>query len=104
MCPRGRSKRLTGVVGRVPRVWGHDAVMGALLLEAMRDERPLLELGMAVSCEEVAHLIGGLHRSGAARLGGGVVPLGERVEFIFEHWVERHRQRGEAVTRAVPVD
>ena len=30
--------------------------------------------------------------------------LADRVECIFEHWIERHARRGEAVTRAVPVD
>src|SRR5438132_7573996 len=31
--------------GRVPRVWGHDPQLGALLLEAIPNETPLAELG-----------------------------------------------------------
>ena len=90
--------------GRVPLVWGHDAPLGALLLEAIPSETPLSELGRAVALDEVADLIGGLHRCGAPVAADGVESLAARVEFIFEHWIERHRRRGEAVTRAVPVD
>jgi streptomycin 6-kinase len=90
--------------GRVPLVWGHDASLGALLLEAIPSETPLSELGRAVALDEVANLIGGLHRSGAPVVADGVESLAARVEFIFEHWIERHRRRGEAVTGAVPVD
>jgi hypothetical protein len=32
------------------------------------------------------------------------VSLAERVEFMFEHWVQRHGQRGAVVTRAVAID
>jgi streptomycin 6-kinase len=85
-------------------VWGYDAALGALLLEAIPSETPLSELGTAVELDEVASLIGGLHRSGAPVVADGVVSLAERVEFIFEHWVERHGRRGDQVTRAVPVD
>src|SRR5215218_5816252 len=88
--------------GRVPLVWGYDAAVSALLLEAIPDEVPLVELGRAVASNELANLIGGLHRSGAPVVGGGVVSLAERVDLIFEHWVERHASRGEVVTRAVP--
>jgi streptomycin 6-kinase len=90
--------------GRVPLVWGYDAASGTLLLEAVPGEIPLSELGMAVELDKVANLIGGLHRSGAPVVANGVVSLAERVEFIFEHWVERHARRGEMVTRAVPVE
>jgi streptomycin 6-kinase len=93
--------------GRVPLVWGYDATLGALLLEAIPSETPLSELselGMAVELDAVANLIGGLHRSGAPVVANGVVSLAERVEFIFEHWVQRHGRRGEVVTRAVPVE
>jgi streptomycin 6-kinase len=90
--------------GRVPLVWGHDAALGALLLEAIPSETPLSELGRAVALDEVANLIGALHRSGAPVVGDGVVPLAARVEFIFQHWIARHGRRGEVVTRAVPVD
>jgi streptomycin 6-kinase len=78
--------------------------LGALLLEAIPSETPLLELGIAVELDDVASLIGALHRSGAAVVADGVASLAERVEFIFEHWVERHGRRGEVVTRAVAVD
>jgi streptomycin 6-kinase len=90
--------------GRVPLVWGHDAAVGALLLEAVPGEVPLSEPGPAVELDEIADLIGGLHRSGEPVVANGVRPLAERIEFIFEHWIERHGRRGEAVTRAVPVE
>jgi streptomycin 6-kinase len=90
--------------GRVPQVWGYDAAVSALLLEAIPNETPLWELGTAVEPGEVAGLIGELHRSGTPVLGTGVAPLAERIEFIFEHWIGRHGTRGEAVTRAVPVE
>jgi streptomycin 6-kinase len=90
--------------GQVPLVWGYDAALGALLLEAIPSEIPLSELGMAVELDEVASLIGRLHRSGAPLVGTGVESFAERVEFIFEHWIERHCRRGEVVTGAVPVE
>jgi streptomycin 6-kinase len=89
--------------GRVPLVWEHDAALGALLLEAIASETPLSEWRAPVGLNEIANLIGGLHRSGTPVVANGVVPLAARVEFIFEHWVERHGRRGEVVTRAVPV-
>ena len=90
--------------GRVPAVWGHDAALGALLLEAIPDETPLAERRAAVELDDVASLIGDLHRGGGAAVGDGWERLADRVEFIFDHWVERHGRRGEVVTRAVPVD
>ena len=90
--------------GRVPAVWGHDAALGALLLEAIPDETPLAERRVAVELDDVASLIGDLHRGGGAAVGDGWERLADRVEFIFDHWVERHGRRGEVVTRAVPVD
>jgi streptomycin 6-kinase len=90
--------------GRVPLVWDHDATLGALLLEAIASETPLSERRAGAPLDDVANLIGGLHRSGAPVVANGVVSLEARVEFLFEHWVERHGRRGEAVTRAVPVD
>ena len=86
--------------GRVPLVWGHDAALGALLLEAVPGETPLSELGTAVEVDEVADLINGLHRTGAP-VGRS---LADGIEFIFPYWIERHAGRGEAVTRAVPVE
>jgi streptomycin 6-kinase len=85
-------------------VWGYDAALGALLLEAIPSETPLSERGAGVALGEVADLIARLHRSGTPVIADGVVSLAARVEFIFEHWVERHERRGEAATRAVPVD
>jgi streptomycin 6-kinase len=89
--------------GRVPLLWGYDATFGALLLEAMPSETPLSQLRRAVELDDVANLIGALHRSGAPAAGDGVVSLAQRVDFVFEHWVQRHSRRGDAVTRAVPV-
>jgi streptomycin 6-kinase len=90
--------------GRVPAVWGHDAAFGALLLEAIPDETPLAERRAAVDLDEVARLIDDLHGGGAPADADGWERLANRVEFIFEHWIQRHGERGEAVTRAVPVD
>jgi streptomycin 6-kinase len=86
---------------RVPLVWGHDAALGALLLEAISNEAPLSELSTAVELDEVASLIDALHRTGDPV---GVESLAERTEFIFEHWIERHPRRGALVARAVPVE
>jgi streptomycin 6-kinase len=90
--------------GRVPLVWDYDAALGALLLEAIPSETPLSERHAAIELNDIADLIRGLHRSGAPVVADGVVSLAARVEFIFEHWVERHGRRGDVVTRAVPVD
>lgn len=85
-------------------MWGCDAASGALLLEAIPSETPLSERRAAVELDDIANLIGGLHRGGSPVVAEGAVSLAARVEFIFEHWVERHDRRGEVVTRAVPVD
>ena len=85
-------------------MWGHDPGVGALLLEAIPAETPLSEQHAAVDLNDVATLIGELHRSGAPAGGDGWATLAERVELIFEHWVQRHRRRGQVTTRAVPVD
>lgn len=90
--------------GRVPLVWGHDAPLAALLLEAIPNETPLSELGTIVELAEIADLIDGLHRCRAPVAANGVESLAERIEFIFEYWIERHARRDEAVTRAVPVE
>ena len=90
--------------GRVPALWGDDAALGVLLLEAIPDETPLAERRPAVGLDEVASLIGDLHRVSAPGVADGWERLADRVEFIFGHWVERHGRRGELVTRAVPVD
>jgi streptomycin 6-kinase len=94
----------------VPAVWGHDAALGALLLEAIPSEAPLAELNVAVELDAVAALIRGLHGSGAPALTDGVVPLEERVEFVFDHWIERRRgdvdalRRGYELARALAAD
>jgi streptomycin 6-kinase len=90
--------------GRVPAVWGHDVARGALLLEALADETPLSESRTAVALPEIADLLAALHRSGTPMVGNGVVPLAERIEFIFTYWIGRHGSQGAAVTRAVPMD
>jgi streptomycin 6-kinase len=87
--------------GRVPRVWGYDADLGALLLEAIPGETPLSESARLVQLRDVAGLIGALHRAATPCLGRDVVPLPERVEFIFAHWTERYRARPE-VADVVP--
>lgn len=90
--------------GRVPHVWGHDAALGALLLEAIPGGTPLSDSRRLAALDDVASLIGELHRSGTPPIGTGLASLAERIEFIFPHWIERHSRRGEAVTRAVPVE
>jgi streptomycin 6-kinase len=90
--------------GRVPAVWGHDAAFGALLLEAIPDETPLAERRVVVDLDQVARLIDDLHGGGAPADADGWERLANRVEFIFELWIQRHGERGEAVTRAVPVE
>lgn len=88
--------------GRVPRVWAHDSAAGALLLEAIPDEVPLGVSRAQVRLSDIAELICSLHRSGSPVLADGVVPLAERVEFIFSLWTERYSRNPE-VTHAVPV-
>ncbi len=88
--------------GRVPAVWGHDADLGALLLEAIPGEAAVSESAQQVALPEVAGLVGALHRAGTPAVGQGVVSLAERVEFIFEHWTERYRGHPE-VTDVVPL-
>jgi streptomycin 6-kinase len=89
---------------RMPLLWGHDPAVGALLLEAIPGETPLSERRAAVELDGVANLIGELHRSGAPAVADAWATLAARVELIFEHWVERHRRRGEVATRVVPID
>lgn len=85
-------------------MWGYDPALGALLLEAIPGETPLSEWRAPVELVEVANLIGELHRNGTPAVAEGWATLAERVEFLFEHWIERHGRRGEVVTRVVPVD
>lgn len=88
--------------GRVPALWGHDSALGALLEEFIGCEGPLASGASKVSCTEIAALIGGLHRAGVPVARDGIVSLGDRVEFIFSHWIERHRANPE-VTDGVPL-
>lgn len=89
--------------GRVPAVWGHDPRLGALLLEAMPSETPLSNLRTTHGLGDIAALIGALHRAGGAPAAGGIEPLANRIDFIFDHWAERHRHNP-AAARAIPVD
>lgn len=89
--------------GRVPLVWGYDAALGALLLEAIPNETPLSERRTAVGLDDIAALIEALHRSGAPVLTKGVIALADRVDFIFRHWIERHARLPEAAISAVPL-
>ena len=73
--------------GRVPAVWEYDAEVGALLLEGFPNETPLSDLSEVGELGDVAGLIRALHGSGSPAIGGGLVSLAERVEFIFDHWM-----------------
>lgn len=90
-----RALRSWGSSGRVPEVWGHDATLGALLLEAIPNEMPFAEMGVDVDLGDVAELISALHRSGAPVVEDGVKSLAGRVDFMFNHWIERHGHRPE---------
>lgn len=95
--------------GRVPAVWGADPGGGALLLEAIAGETTLsARLGASLQdsaadtgLEQIAGLIGDLHRSGAPLAGPGIGPLADRIDFIFGLWADR-RAHSEAMTRSVP--
>ncbi|MDP3984916.1 MAG: aminoglycoside phosphotransferase family protein [Acidimicrobiia bacterium] len=98
-----RALRSWSSSGRVPGVWGYDARLGALLLEAIPNETPLSELEVDVPLRDITELIAALHRSGVPFVGDGIVSLTDRVEFMFNHWAERHG-RTPAVARVVPVE
>ncbi len=94
--------------GRVPQVWGHDAALGALLLEAIATETPLAESTTGATRREVADLIEALHAAGAPH---GFPTLAERVEFVFGHWLERNTavsrvrlERGRELARTLAAD
>jgi streptomycin 6-kinase len=89
---------------RVPLVWRDAPELGALLLEAIPNETPLSELGRPVEVAEIAGLIDALHGGAAPGLADRAERLADRIEFVFALWIERHARRGEAVTRAVPVE
>lgn len=93
-----RALRSWGSSGRVPEVWGHDATLGALLLEAIPNEMPLAEMGVDVELDDIAELISALHRSGAPVVDDGVTSLADRVDFMFHYWTERHGHRPELAT------
>ena len=83
-------------------MWEYDAELGALLLEAIPGGTPLSEVRSAVARGEIADLIAALHRSGEPTAVAGAAPLLDRVELIFDHWVDRTRGNP-AVVRVVPV-
>jgi streptomycin 6-kinase len=86
--------------GRVPALWEVDAAAGAVLLEALSDERPVSERGRPVAAVEVAGLLRDLHAHWSLD-AREFASLSARIDFIFDHWIERHR-RDPAVTRVVP--
>lgn len=90
---RGNGAAGLGSVGLVPAVWEYDAEVGALLLEGFPNETPLSELSEVGELGDMAGLIRALHGSGSPAIGGGLVSLAERVEFIFDH--------GRSVTDAI---
>jgi streptomycin 6-kinase len=92
-----RALRSWGPSGRVPEVWGYDATLGALLLEAIPNEVPLAELGVGVDLGDIAGLISALHHSGAPVVGDGVVWLADRVDFMFNYWTERFGNSSDVV-------
>jgi streptomycin 6-kinase len=75
----------------VPALWAWDLPSSALLLEALPDEAPLSESSSRVSLDEVAALIAALHEVPMPTDTPGVVPLLERVDFIFALWSRRRR-------------
>lgn len=98
-----RALRSWGSSGRVPAVWGYDATLGALLLEAIPNEAPLAELGVSVDLDDIAELISALHQCGAPVVGDGVTSLADRVEFMFNYWIERYGDSS-AVAAVVSVE
>jgi streptomycin 6-kinase len=76
-----RALRLWQPTGRVPAVW--ESAAGALLLEAVRDERP-----RSIAVDAVAPMIRALHVAPVA----GFPSLGERVAFIFDHFALAGRE------------
>ena len=91
-----RALRSWSASGRVPEVWAYDSRLGALLLEAIRDEVPVLDRGGGVALEHVAALVAALHETGSPQVGSGVIALAERVEFMFDHWRNRSGRREDA--------
>jgi streptomycin 6-kinase len=51
---------------------------------------------------DIAALVRALHVTGEPTVGDGVQMLGERVDFIFEHWIGRYQQRSD-LTDVVPI-
>jgi streptomycin 6-kinase len=96
----GRALRRWGRSGRTPRLWAADAATGALLLEALPDERPIADRPEPADLAAVAGLIGALHAcTGPTR----VEPLADRVAFIYDHWIPRYcavERCRQAVSRA----
>jgi streptomycin 6-kinase len=86
--------------GRVPALWEADVTVGALLLEALPDERPLSERAEPVAIGDVAGLLRALHVPPPAS-PREFPALSARIGFIFDHWIERYRP-DPAVSRVVP--
>jgi streptomycin 6-kinase len=86
--------------GRVPALWEADVTVGALLLEALPDERPLSERAEPVAIGDVAGLLRALHVPPPAS-PREFPALSARIGFIFDHWIERYRP-DPAVSRLVP--
>jgi streptomycin 6-kinase len=86
--------------GRVPALWEDDAGAGALLMEALPDERSVLDRAEPVAIDDVAGLIRDLHAPSSLD-SGDFAPLSARVAFVFDHWIERHGP-DPAVSQVVP--
>jgi streptomycin 6-kinase len=83
----GRALRSWSRSGRTPRLWAADSATGALLLEALPDERPVGDHPQPPDLRAVAELIRALHEGGPPPR---VESLADRVGFIFDHWIPRY--------------
>ena len=94
-----RALRAWTASGRVPGVWASDGAAGALLLEAIADELPLASTPGPVDLGEIVGLLDAL--GGCVADLDGLPALGERVDFLFAHWIELHAL-DPVVAKAVP--
>jgi streptomycin 6-kinase len=85
----GEALRRWSATVHAPALWAEDSTRGALLLEAVGDGNPLSRSVANVPIEDIAVLLNELHQAPGTTIGEGIVPLTERVEFIFDFW--RHR-------------
>lgn len=88
--------------GRVPAVLADDPVAGAVLLEALTDERPVAAGARSVTVTEIAELIAILHRAPRPGPADRIDTLAQRVEFIYEQWQQRHRDRPQVRNAIAP--